>query len=127
MSEFITKLKKLTKSAINKTSEDDVETIFGSHIEGWRDDMEDRAKNGYNHYCIWKFNVDEDVFFLKDDRYDISKDRDDQPIGEVIRFCTSGQFFNSKAFKEWILDSFPDCKLHYDSVDCENYYIRLSW
>ena len=123
MSDFILKLKKNTRAAISKTTRDDVELIFESYIQDWRDEMEERASDGFNHFYIWKFNVGEFVYVLEDG-YDIGKS---SPEEEVNRSYTCGQFFNSKAFKEWILDLFPDCKLHYDSPDCENYSIRLSW
>ena len=131
MSDITLKLKKLTRSALSKTTEDDVKLIFESCIDDWRVAMKERAMDGYNHFCIWKFNADEKVFILDNDNYDISKDDPEdkqlEPENRVIRTYSVGQFFNSKAFKEWILDSFPDYKLHYDSVDCENYCIRLSW
>ena len=125
MSDFITKLKKLTRSALNKTTEHDVKLIFDStYVSDWKLEMEDRAKDGYNHFCVWKFHASEYVFFMDDDQYDIGKN---DPEAVINRSYTAGQFFNSKAFKEWILDLFPDCKLYYDSVDYENYSIRLSW
>lgn len=124
MSDFILKLKKKTRSAINKATRDDVELIFESYVQDWRDEMEERALDGFNHFYVWKFNVSDLVYFLEHESYDIGKI---EPEEKVDRSYTSGQFFNSKAFKEWILDLFPDCKLHYDSPDCENYSIRLSW
>ena len=124
MSDFILKLKKITRSALNKTTEDEVKLVFESYVDDWLAEMKERATKGYNHFCIWKFNSEESVFFLDDDSYDIGKE---EPEGVVTQTYTSGQFFNSKAFKDWILDLFTDCKLHCDSVDCENYSLRLSW
>ena len=117
MSDFIVKLKKLTRSALNKTTHDDVKVIFDSFsISDWKSEMEDLAKSGHNHICIWKFRTSEYVVFTDNDSYDISE----YPMEEESRSYTASQFFNSKAFKEVILDEIPECKLHYDSIDCEN-------
>lgn len=123
MSNFILKLKKNTRSVLNKVDEEDIKLFFESYIEDWKDEMEERSRDGYNHFYIWKFSKSENVL-ISNEKYDITTDDREY---EDCRKYTTGQFFNSRAFKKWILDLFPDCKLHYDSMDGENYSIRLSW
>ena len=123
MTDFIKLLKKQTRHATNKIKEEDINMIFHSYIEDWREEMNERSKDGYNHFYIWEFDINHNVYILENDTYDI-----DSRVPENIKHQYScGQFFNSVAFKSWIDDLFPDCKLYYDSKNGKEYAIRLCW
>jgi hypothetical protein len=129
--DFIKTIRKNTKSnSTNVVLSEDLDLVMKDNIEDWKEMMLSRSMEGYDHVYIWEFDEKEIVYILKrDDKisYDIDKPRTFSSGTEVLRSYSSGKFFNSSDFRDWILDIFPSCTTTLEYRGKRGYFVRLNW
>lgn len=127
--DFIKKIRKNTKvNSTDVVQKDDVDLVMKDNIEDWKNMMEARSLEGYDHVYIWEFDERERVYILTSDEklsYDIDRPREHS--SKVLRSYSSGQFCNSSEFRDWVLDLFPGCTITLEYRGKKGYFIRLGW
>lgn len=128
--DFIKKIRKNTKTNTSDVVEkDDVDLVMRDNIDDWKEMMNVRSLDGYDHIYIWEFDERERVYILESESgktsYDIDRPREHSST--VVRSYSAGHFCNSSEFKDWLIDLFPGCTLTLEYRGKRGYFVRLTW